>query len=99
MVVFRLVGENHITEQLWKKLNSRRNIHLVPASFKGKYVIRFTVTSPRTTVEDILRDWKEIDTVATEVLKELDEHKKPRVPLGGTPYQTDLNDMFEFKRH
>ncbi|XP_044745410.1 histidine decarboxylase [Coccinella septempunctata] len=84
MVVFRLVGENHITEQLWKRLNSRRNIHLVPASFKGKYVIRFTVTSPRTTVEDIIRDWKEIDTVATDVLKEMDDTRKPRVPLGDT---------------
>ena len=31
---------------------------MVPASIKGKYIIRFTVTSQYTTEEDIDRDWK-----------------------------------------
>lgn len=96
MVVFRLVGDNNITELLWKRLNSRRNIHLVPASLKGKYVIRFTVTSQRTTLEDIIRDWKEIKNVATDILLEASEVRKPKVPLAGT---SDLNDMFDFIRH
>ena len=33
-------------------------MHAVPASLKGKYVIRYTVTSPRTTLNDIGRDWE-----------------------------------------
>ena len=33
-------------------------MHAVPASLKGQYVIRFTVTSPRTTANDIARDWQ-----------------------------------------
>jgi len=58
MVVFRLKGDNALTEQLLKKLNSSGKMHAVPASLKGKYVIRFTVTSQRTTANDIARDWQ-----------------------------------------
>lgn len=71
MVVFRIKGENELTEKLLKRLNNRGNMHAVPASLKGKYVIRFTVTSTRTSNEDILKDWNEIRFVTTELLTEL----------------------------
>lgn len=71
MVVFRIKGENELTEKLLKRLNNRGNLHAVPASLKGKYVIRFTITSTHTTNEDILKDWNEIRFVTTELLKEL----------------------------
>ncbi|KAG5882312.1 hypothetical protein JTB14_019336 [Gonioctena quinquepunctata] len=85
LVVFRLVGDNVVTETLWKRLNARGKIHCVPASLKGKYVIRFTVTSPRTTLEDIISDWKEIVLVADEVLGEkvAANARRAKVPLGG----------------
>lgn len=41
MVVFRIKGENDLTERLLKRLNHRGFIHCVPASLKGKYVIRY----------------------------------------------------------
>ena len=41
MVVFRLIGENELTEKLLKKLNSSGKLHCVPASLKGTYVIRW----------------------------------------------------------
>lgn len=47
LVVFRLRGENTLTERLLKKLNSRGRLHCVPAALHGKYVIRFTVTSTK----------------------------------------------------
>uniref|UniRef100_A0A4P6D8R2 Histidine decarboxylase n=1 Tax=Rhodnius prolixus TaxID=13249 RepID=A0A4P6D8R2_RHOPR len=82
MVVFRLRGDNLLTEKLLKIMNSRGNVHCVPASLKGKYVIRFTVTSPRTTVDDILKDWIEIKTIAAEVLAEEEKHRpREKVPL------------------
>jgi histidine decarboxylase len=87
MVVLRLRGENHLTERLLKRLNARGNLHCVPAALKGSYVIRFTVTSQRTTGDDIMRDWAEIRTVAAVVLG---EEKQPtaamraRVTLAGT---------------
>lgn len=86
MVVFRLVGENELTEKLLKRLNSRGNLHCVPAALKDKYVIRFTITSQYTTNEDIVKDWKEIKTVTHDLLAEyetLAKAPRARVPLGG----------------
>lgn len=84
LVVFRLKGENELTERLLKRINHRGNIHCVPSSFKGKYVIRFTITSTRTTIEDILKDWNEIRAVATEICNELNvKITNRKVPLKG----------------
>ncbi|GFO21659.1 Aromatic-l-amino-acid decarboxylase [Plakobranchus ocellatus] len=68
MVVFRIAGANELTEQLLKRLNKQGKIHMVPASLKGKYVIRFTVTSQFTTEADIRRDWSLITDMARAVL-------------------------------
>lgn len=85
MVVFRIKGENEITERLLKRLNHRGNLHCVPASIKGKYVIRFTVTSNRTTLDDILNDWSEIRLVTGCVLDEMNIKiaDRAKVPLKG----------------
>lgn len=71
MVVFRIKGENEITERLLKRLNHRGNLHCIPSSLKGKYVIRFTVTSTNTTVDDIVKDWNEIRRVTSMILEEM----------------------------
>ncbi|XP_025203410.1 histidine decarboxylase [Melanaphis sacchari] len=87
LVVFRLRGENHLTERLLKRLNSKGRIHCVPASLKGKYVIRFTVTSQYTTVSDITRDWAEIKATATEIInddKTDSTYNKSKVSLAET---------------
>lgn len=84
LVVFRLTGNNFITETLCKRINRRGNIHCVPCILKDKYVIRFTITSQRTTIDDIVKDWKEIQIVATEVLGECQKNEgRNRVPLAG----------------
>lgn len=67
----------------------------MPASLKGKYVIRFTVTSQRTTTEDITKDWAEVRGTASTVIHEyqLANAKVPttraRVPLAGRAQLTD----------
>ncbi|XP_077261438.1 histidine decarboxylase [Temnothorax americanus] len=83
MVVFRLRGENTLTERLLKKLNSRGRLHCVPAALHGKYVIRFTVTSTNTTNEDILKDWAEIRSTASEI-SDTTQLPRARVPLADT---------------
>lgn len=65
-----LQGENELTERLLKKLNGSGRIHMVPASFKETYVIRFTVTSQFSTEEDIKRDFKIIQEKAKSILNE-----------------------------
>lgn len=72
LVVFRLKGENELTEQLLKEINSGGQIHCVPASIKGKYIIRFTVTATSTNTDDINRDWRIIQTAASKILSPLD---------------------------
>lgn len=86
LVVFRIKGENEITERLLKRLNHRGNLHCIPSSLKGKYVIRFTVTSTRTTVDDILIDWMEIKNAATTILNEMNITIANRVYLKGTVF-------------
>ncbi|XP_050445565.1 histidine decarboxylase [Cataglyphis hispanica] len=85
LVVFRLRGENTLTERLLKKLNSRGRLHCVPAALHGKYVIRFTVTSTNTTNQDIVRDWAEIRNTANEILGATSESPvRAKVPLADT---------------
>ncbi|KAG8234697.1 hypothetical protein J437_LFUL015351 [Ladona fulva] len=84
LVVFRLAGEQEggvcdgdaATEILLKRLNAGGKMHAVPASLRGRYVIRFTVTSQRTTIEDIKEDWDLIRRTATVVLNEMEEAEK-----------------------
>ncbi|CAF0732514.1 unnamed protein product [Adineta steineri] len=72
LIAFRLKGENELTEQLLKDINSGGQIHCVPASIKGKYIIRFTVTASSTNADDINRDWNIIQQSASKILHPLD---------------------------
>ena len=65
-----LQGDNALTENLLKRLNKGGKLHMVPASFKGRYVIRFTVTSQNTTRADIERDWRVIREACDALLAE-----------------------------
>lgn len=75
--------KHNVFFQLLKRLNHRGRLHAVPASLKGKYVIRFTVTSTHTTNDDIIKDWNEIRSVASEILEECNLKIDKRVPLKG----------------
>lgn len=55
-----------------KLLNKDGRLHVVPARVKNKYIIRFTVTSINTTEEDIKRDWKIIQDIASEVFEKFE---------------------------
>ena len=58
---------------LLKELNRSGKVHMVPASLKGKYVIRFTVTSMYTTENDIEQDWNRIQQMAMVIMNRFDE--------------------------
>ncbi|CAL7945919.1 unnamed protein product [Xylocopa violacea] len=96
LVVFRLRGENSLTERLLKKMNTRGRVHCVPAALHGKYVIRFTVTSTNTTNEDILRDWAEIRNTANEILGDTTTSPvRAKVPLAGNTKSNESSDTRE----
>lgn len=48
----------------------------MPSSLKGKYVIRFTVSSPRTTSDDIENDWAFIQMMCSQLLNESPSGRK-----------------------
>ncbi|GFY60172.1 histidine decarboxylase [Trichonephila inaurata madagascariensis] len=77
LVTFRVKGENELTENLLKKINSSGRLHCVPSSLKGKYVIRFTVTSPQTTSRDIQNDWSFIQIMCSQILNESPSGRRP----------------------
>ncbi|KAH8370712.1 hypothetical protein KR093_004748, partial [Drosophila rubida] len=89
LVVFRIRGDNEITERLLKRLNYRGNQHCVPSSLKGQYVIRFTITSTHTTLDDIVKDWMEIKQVASLVLDEMNITISNRVYLKDTKEKSE----------
>ena len=70
-------------------------MHAVPASLKEKYVIRFTVTSQRTTIEDIERDWSIIQTVVNDSAPKGKERVKLKGNFPTTLYRKRkiLNDV------
>ncbi len=78
-----LQGDNDNTEMLLRRLNSSGKVHMVPASFKGKYVIRFTVTSQYTREADIERDWVIIQEMARKVRTRLQSEGRPTISLWG----------------
>ncbi|XP_025080635.1 histidine decarboxylase-like [Pomacea canaliculata] len=82
-VVFRLKGDNELTELLLKRLNSTGRVHMVPASLKGRYIIRFTVTSQYTTPGDIEEDWNVIRRTADQVIEDLvkEEQEEEEIPV------------------
>ncbi|KAH8394864.1 hypothetical protein KR222_008272, partial [Zaprionus bogoriensis] len=89
LVVFRIRGDNEITERLLKRLNYRGNQHCVPSSLKGQYVIRFTITSTHTTLDDIVKDWMEIRQIASLVLEEMN------ITISNRVYLKDTKDKSE----
>lgn len=69
LVCFRLRGGNELNEKLWRKINERKKIHLVPSQVGEVFFLRVSVSSRLTTEEDIEFAWKEVAEAATEVLR------------------------------
>ncbi|XP_054713370.1 aromatic-L-amino-acid decarboxylase-like [Uloborus diversus] len=64
LVCFRLKGPNHLNEELNRRVNERRRIHITPTRVRDRYILRFAICSRVTTSEDITFAWEEIRQVA-----------------------------------
>uniref|UniRef100_A0A7M5XBS9 Aromatic-L-amino-acid decarboxylase n=2 Tax=Clytia hemisphaerica TaxID=252671 RepID=A0A7M5XBS9_9CNID len=60
LVCFRLIGDNALNEDLNKRVNEARKIHMTPATVDGQFVLRFVVASRLTEDKDIQFAWDEI---------------------------------------
>ncbi|KAK6618924.1 hypothetical protein RUM44_003305 [Polyplax serrata] len=70
LVCFRLKGINDLTICMQDKLMVRGNIYTIAGTFQGVFFIRFVICSQSTTSDDVVYSWKEIQHVATQVLRE-----------------------------
>merc|ERR1719318_1965709 len=78
-------------------INNTGQMYLIPTEMKGKYVIRFVISSQYTTAKHIEIDWETIKKAATEHLKEYSSPKQSEsaISLVGNPYrQQFINDSF-----
>ncbi|XP_038075841.1 aromatic-L-amino-acid decarboxylase-like [Patiria miniata] len=70
LVCFRLKGPNNLTESLLRRINQSGKAHMVPASLRGTFVIRFAVCHPDPTEEHVQQTWGVITSNAECVLFE-----------------------------
>ncbi|XP_056330947.1 aromatic-L-amino-acid decarboxylase [Danio aesculapii] len=70
LVCFRLKGSNELSENLLKRINSARKIHLVPCQLAGKFVLRFAVCARATESRHVQEAWCHIRQLASELLQE-----------------------------
>lgn len=83
LVCFRLVGGpcetaeqiDELNKKLLTNINASGKLHMVPASFSEKYVIRFCVVNQHATREDIETAWDIISDFATELLEGPDKER------------------------
>uniref|UniRef100_A0A915CPE2 Tyrosine decarboxylase n=1 Tax=Ditylenchus dipsaci TaxID=166011 RepID=A0A915CPE2_9BILA len=71
LVCFRLKASDEINQSLLTKLNSSGRIHMVPASLRDSFVIRFCVCQENATERDILVAYDIIKQTAHSILHEL----------------------------
>ncbi|XP_063358387.1 3,4-dihydroxyphenylacetaldehyde synthase [Cydia amplana] len=82
LVCFRLKDGDSATRKLLENLTEKKQIYMVAATYRGRYIIRFVVCSHLTTREDIDISWKiikeEVDMIVTPTL-----HTKTQIPALG----------------
>lgn len=68
LICFRLKGPDTLTKQLIDKITARKNLYVIPATYKKQLIIRFVVCSRMTEIRDLDFAWNEILSQANEVL-------------------------------
>ncbi|KAG1691512.1 Tyrosine decarboxylase [Nymphon striatum] len=67
LVCFRIKGSDNLNERLLSSINSSAKIHMVPASMKNRFVIRFCVCSENIKDTDIVHAWSVITECASTI--------------------------------
>ena len=78
LVCFRLKGSNNLNQRLLSSINASGQLHMVPASLDGKFVIRFCVCAQRATEDDMESAYQIISHFAADLLEILKIDEKMR---------------------
>ncbi|XP_078394753.1 aromatic-L-amino-acid decarboxylase isoform X2 [Cetorhinus maximus] len=65
LVCFRLKGSNDLNENLIKRVNEMRKIHIVPCQLQDKFVLRFAICARTVESEHVQYAWQNIKEIAT----------------------------------
>mgnify|MGYP000870913319 CR=1 FL=1 len=71
LVCFRLIGSNALNQRLLSMINASGQLHMVPASVNGRYVIRFCVCDQHAKEADIRFAYKCIADFASELFESI----------------------------
>ncbi|XP_013188794.2 aromatic-L-amino-acid decarboxylase [Amyelois transitella] len=64
LVCFRLKDGDIMTKRLLENITEKKQIYMVAATYRGRYIIRFVICSRLTTTEDVDFSWKIIKAEA-----------------------------------
>lgn len=67
LAFFRLKGDCSLTKKLLEKINDRKKIFMVPATYRDNFIIRFVICGMDPQEKDIEFAWNEIKAVADEM--------------------------------
>ncbi|ALC42169.1 Tdc1 [Drosophila busckii] len=70
LVCFRMRTGDEANHQLLAQINHSGKMHMTPAKFNGRYVIRFCVTYEQATEKDILDAWAQIKAFGEEIMRD-----------------------------
>lgn len=68
LVCFRLAGSDKENQDLLARINESGKLHMIPATVRGKYTIRFCVTAENATADDMDRAFEIIQIYTSELL-------------------------------
>lgn len=76
LAFFRLKGECALTKRLLEKITDRKNIYMIPATYRDQLIIRFVICGMDPQEKDIEYAWNEIKIVANEMFAEIEMEKQ-----------------------
>ncbi|XP_073941828.1 aromatic-L-amino-acid decarboxylase-like [Choristoneura fumiferana] len=79
LVCFRLKDGDIVTKKLLENLTEKKQIYMVAATYRGRYIIRFVVCSNLTTRQDIEISWNKIRQEADTIIQPT-IHTKSQIP-------------------
>lgn len=96
LVCFRLKGDDSLNQVLLATINASGKLHMIPSMVKGKYIIRFCVTSEHAHDSDMEYAWNIISDYGTTILEE----GKPKTPeaIIRPPLTRQKSRRFSFTR-
>lgn len=101
LAFFRLKGDCSLTRRFLDKITARKNIYMIPATYRDRIIIRFVICGMDPQEKDIEYAWKEIKAVADEMFEEIEAEKQQVKSIEKIEITNDkVNEITEnFSKH